>query len=559
MSESNEVLAAEDSMYPSLEPKKKQPKLWLKIIKSKWPYISIGVIIIGLFVLPYTRYSILGLFIKKDYQITVIDSVTETPVSGALVSAGFNTVTTNAEGQATLKIAVGKEKYTIFKHYYAEGSGSVFVGLSKSKSTTIHLAATGRQVPLTVINKLSGKPLSGVKISILNTNAITNSLGQARITLPTKQHDYEATLSTNSFNTLVAPVEVTTAAKTNVIKMVPSGSVYYLSSATGTINVIKANLDGSDPTTELAGTGNETASTTVLSPSPDWKYLVLEAKRTGSQPELYVINTANGDLTEFDSSANSFNLIGWNNDQFVYDEIDGSEATSTVGREEIKSYNATNNQLNVLDEDQVDASTGSSVDIMSTPPYAYQSFSNFELLPDQLVYITSWNAEGGYTFANENDTIRSVEANGLDKKDYVTFSATTTGAMSMVRYQPQSLYVSVNNSQTNQTSYYTFASGAVNSASIGASTFASAYPNYFISPSGEESLWTGVGSSVNTIYTANQNGQSSKRVLVPSGFSAYGWYDNVYILLTKNGQLYIAPAGGINSPILIGAYLTSGS
>ncbi len=548
VSESNEVLAAEDSMLSASTPrpkKKKQSRL-KKIIKSKWLYIGLGAVIIGLFAWPSSRYLILGPFVSHQYKITVVDSVTNTPVSGALLSVGKTTVSTDAYGRAKLKLSVGKHKYTISKHFYATTSGSVFVGLVKAGSDQVHLQATGRQVTITVKNKLSGRLLADVKITVLNTTAITNSSGTASLVLPTKQASYEATISANGFNSFTTPVKVTTSSTANVISLVPAGSVYFLSNATGTIDVIKANLDGSNPTAELSGTGHETTSTKLIA-SPDNKYLILEAERSGSQPELYVINTANGNLTEFDSSPDVFNIVGWSSDMFIYDEIATSNDTSTTGREQLKSYNALTNQLNVLDQNQV---------VGSSPSYGYQSFSNFELMPDLVVYTTQWTSVGGYDISTQNDTLRSVEPNGLNKKDYANFQAANTGSMSVVRYQPESLYIAVNNSSTNQTAYYSFMNAGLNTATISPATFSASYPTYFISPSGVNSLWT-VAQGTNTqIMTGNQSGLNAKNLLVPSGFSAYGWYDNVYILLTKAGKLYIIPATGSSQPLLIGSYLS---
>lgn len=547
VSESNEVLAAEDSMISADNEKKPKKKSKLsKILKSKWLYISLGLVVVVIFVLPYTRYPILGKFIKNSYQLTLIDSVTKNPISGATIKIGKQTFTSNAYGLADIKLPLGKHQYRLSKQYYAENSGYIFVGLSKKEASTVLLKATGRQVAIKIVNKLSGRPLAGVKISILNTDATTNSLGQTQIVLPTKQSSYEATITANSFNTLTVPVQVTTSKTANVISLVPSGNIFYLNNATGTINVIKANLDGSNPTIELAGTGLETSSTELM-PSPDWKYLVLEARRTGSQAELYVINTATGDINEFDSSADNFTLIGWSGDDFIYDEIASQQPTSSVGREVIRSYNAINGQLNIIDEDQV---------LGSSPSYAYQNFANFQLLPNLLIYTTYWNSVGSYDLSNSSDTIRGIEPNGLNKKDYTTFAASTTGTMSIVRNQPNNLYLAVTDSSTNQASYYNFANGAVSSANINSATFSQAYPTYYLSPSGSETIWQTNVDNKPVIYIGNQNGQNSKRLLFPSGYNLYGWYDNVYVLLSKGGDLYIAPATGTNSPTLIGSYFS---
>jgi hypothetical protein len=551
VSESNEVLAAEDSMYDSsnvVRPKKKKRQGLKKILRSKWLYIGLGVVIVGIFILPYSRYLILGQFIKNNCQITLTDSVTKLPVSGAEVVIDNDRLSTNASGQAMFKLPLGKHKYIIRKQFYAESSGYVFIGLVKSKLDNISLNATGRQVPITVINKLSGRRLEGVKISVLNTSAITNSVGQTNIVLPTKHSSYEATFKANSFDTATEPIEVTTSTKTNIISLIPAGSIYYLSNATGTINVIKANLDGSNPTIELAGTGNETAATTILMASPDWNYLVLEAKRSGSQPELYVINTSSGNLDEFDSAADNFTLIGWSNDQFIYDEVNPSSDPSTVGREEIKSYNALNGQLNVLDENQV---------VGSSPSYAYQSFGDFELLSNKVVYTTTWTSVNSYDLSSSNDTIRSVESNGEDKRDYSSFNASTTGQISFNRYQPSALYISVPNTSTNQTSYYSYTNGAVNPSNINVATFSAKSPTYYLSPSAEDSLWINTQNGQQSIMIGNSSGQNGQKINIPAGYTPSGWYDNIYILLTEDGQLYIAPVSASKAPTLIGSYLAA--
>ena len=545
-SESSEVIAAEDKMKTkqteSDEPKKSRFK---RIIKSKWLYISLGVILIAIFAIPKSRYMILGLFIKNNAEISVIDNITRSPVSGALVTIGNEKATTNANGQVNLKLSLGSHNYTVSKRYYDNSSGSIFLGLTKSIGTLVVLKATGRVVTVNVSNKISGAAISGVNISVKNTLSITNSKGLAHIVLPTKSASYEATFTANGYNSISTPIFVTTRTNANDIKLVPSGHIYYLSNAAGSVNVIKANLDGSNPTIELAGDSDTTAATSKLIASPDWQYLVLEAQRNTASPELYLINTSNNNITEFDSSPDNFNLIGWSGDQFIYDDINPSTSTQTVGREEIKAYNAINSELNVLDENQISGSSTS---------YAYQSFGNFNLMPGLLTYSTTWTSVGSYSLASSNDSIRSVEPSGQNKRDYQTFQASTVNKIASVKYLPESIYFAITNS-SNQTSYYDFSNNALKPANINSSTFNTSYPSYYLSPSNEQSLL--INPKNNFIYTANQYGQNEKQISLPTGYTTFGWYDNIYILLAKNSQLYIAPASGTKSPQLIGDYINS--
>lgn len=542
MSEGSEVLAAEDSMKSSntIKRPKKKNKLQ-KIIKNKWFYIIVALILAAMFIIPFSRYLILGSFIKNNYQLTLIDSLTDKPVSDVTINISGSNYQTNALGQANMRLNVGRHEYRLSKQYYAPLNGYIFVGFASHQASTIKLRATGRQVPITIINKLTGKPIAGAKIAVLKTDAITNNNGQAQIVLPTKKSSYVATISDNGYNSISLPIQVTTAANVNLVGLVPSGYIYYLSNTTGTINVIKANLDGSNPMIELAGTGLETNSTTLI-PSPDWQYLVLEAVRSGNNPGLYVINTATGNIDEFESSADNFQLIGWSGDNFIYDETSLSDSSSMIGREQIKSYDALNNRLNIIDQNQV---------VGSAPSYAYQSFSNFQLLANLLVYSTTWTSVNGYSLSSQTDTIRGVNPDGLDKIDYTTFPAQSTQAINIVRNLPLSLYISM--TSNNQTSYYSFTNGAINPVNISQSTFSSNYPTYYLSPSGSETLWQ---NNQNQIFVGNQSGQNSKQLIFPNGYNLSGWYDNTYLLLQKNNQLFIAPASGSNKPTLIGNYFS---
>jgi hypothetical protein len=552
LTESNQVLADQDAAIEAqAKPAKPEKKRFSikKLLKNKWFYFSLGLILIVIFALPYTRYRILGLFLDNQFELRLVDSTTGTPVSGADVTINGQTKDTNGSGEAAFKLKLGSHNYKITKQYYRNAVGQVFVGLEVGKPTTLTVSATGRRVPIKVIDKLSSKPIANASIKILNTNARTDSTGMAYVVLPTSSSVYLATVSASAYNAVTTRVSVATKTSANTISLVPSGNIYFLSTTGSSINVIKASLDGSDPQVLEANVASAKSASTALYASPDQKYLVLEATRGGSQPELYVINAASGQLTEFDSSSDAFSPIGWSGDQFIYDETNSSADPSTVGREQIKSYNATNQQLNVLDQNQVNG---------TIPNYAYQSFFNFELLSNVLVYNTKWTASGSVDLSSSSDTIRGIEPNGLGKKDYQSFPATTTGTINVTRYQPNALYFSVPNASTNHTTYYNYTNGAANTdSSLTAANFNQSYPKYFISPSALQSLWTQSTNGQPQTFVGDQNGQNQKLVSLPAGYSAIGWYDNVYIMLSKNNQLYLAASTGTTHPELIGNFVAN--
>jgi len=289
---------------------------------------------------------------------------------------------------------------SISKQYYTTASQSILVGLRSSAGLTLRLVATGRQVPVTVVNKLTGLPLANAEIKVLNTSAKTDTHGKMIIVLPTTAAQDNGSVALSGYNTSDVKVEVTSAVvAANTFALTPSGSIYFLSNEHGTIDVVKVNLDGSDRQTVLAGTGKEDASNTVLLASRDWQYLVLKAQRDSAQPALYLIDTANDKTSEFDSGNANFNLIGWYGHGLIYDETKNNVATSQAGHELFKSYDAERGQLNQLDQNQVAGDANN---------YAYQGFYNFYLLNNQVAYNTQWYAVGTADLSSKTDTIRAI-------------------------------------------------------------------------------------------------------------------------------------------------------
>jgi hypothetical protein len=551
ISESNELLAAQDAAMneAAIETKpNKKDSFIKKILKSKWLYFVFGLIVIAIFATPYSRYYILGKFVKNEYQFSVIDSTTKQEISNATINLDGKDLITDSNGQAKIILGLGNYDYTVKKPFYKSTTASMFVGLTNKKAEPLKLVATGRQVPVTVLNKITGKPLSGALVSVFGTNAKTNKEGLTYIVLPTNDNGYLATVSATDYNDVTSHITVATNVNTNTIRVVPKGSVYFMSNKDGKINVVRSNLDGSDPNVVLEGTGSEQSSSTHLYFSPDRKYLVLKAQRTGDHADLYNINTTTNQLTQIDGTDENFTPIGFNGNLFVYDEVSRSTDTSLASREQIKSYNPANQKLLVLDQNLVNGSNGN---------YGYQSFYNFELLPTLLVYNTQWTVAGSFGLATTNDTIRGVSPNGFNKKDYSTFPAITTGAIGVVKYQPSALYFDVLDTSTNQNSYYNFVNRTVTAdSSLSPSTFSQTYPAYYLSPSGEATLWTTSQNGQLSTYIGDQNGQNQQLVRLPVGYSSYQWYDNVYLLLSQGGQLYISPSIGSFKPTLIGSYFS---
>jgi hypothetical protein len=557
--ESDEVMAIEDAKQRGPGKKSSSFKDRLKrLFSSRKTWIIVAAVIVILGAVPFTRYTIAGLVVRKTVHITVVDSKTGTPVSSALVNVSGRRAETDPSGKVTLRLPVGSKTLTVSKQYYVSNSVQYMVGFRSPAPARLKLKATGRPVPLTVVNKITGQPLANVEVSVLKTKAKTNAKGQTTVVLPADASTDNGTLTLSGYNT--ASVAITVTGKdvaANHLGLTPVGKLYFLSNQSGKIDVVKTNLDGSDRQTVLAGTGNEDPNDTNLLASRDWKFLVLKARRNSPQAGLYLIDTSNDKLTQFDSSAAVFTLIGFHGHNFLYDLQSGTVPLSQGGHELIKSYNADALQLNQLD---------SNVEQGTADSYAYQSFSNFYLVPSGLIYTVQWytydNTGVGYDVSSLNDFIRGIGPTGQNKKDYQALSATTSGYIQATLAAPDEVYFGVYNYGTNKNVYYEYKDQSVHTDSdISDNSFQQNYPTYLISPSGQKTFWTDLRDGKHTLFIGDENATGQHALTTDGSYTPYGWFTENYLLVSKNSsELYIMPVSGLKTskaPLKITDYYKS--
>ncbi|MEO7364396.1 MAG: hypothetical protein ABIV43_02715, partial [Candidatus Saccharimonadales bacterium] len=506
--------------------------------------------LIALASVPVTRYKLAGYVIKKTLGVTVVDSVTGKPISGASVSYGGHQATTNATGQALLAAPLGGGELSITKGYYQPYSKTTTIGIGDpSPALKISLVATGRQVSLTILNKLTKEPVTGAIVKVLETSAVTNKAGEVSIVLPTKTDTVTATITAEGYTTSTAEVQVTDGVvPANTISIVPAGKLYFLSTANGTQDVVKTNLDGSDRSVVLAGTGKEDAATSQLIASRDWRYVVVKTRRTATETSLYLIDTATDKQTQFEATNSAYNLIGWSGHNFVYDVVRSTVAASQSGRESIKSYNADQQQLNQLDQTQALGAAAS---------YAALTFSNFFIVDNQLLYTTKWTGGGdtAYDLSSQTNSIRTISVSGQGKKDLQSYPAATFAGIQTAHVLPGRVIYLVASTDGAAT-YYSYTGGSLSAdTSLNPDSFAQPSPVYLPSPDGLKTAWSTVSGKPG-LMVGDKNGSNPTSV---SGgeYGAYGWYGSKYILLSRGGSsLYILPLGeGKNyTPTKVGDY-----
>ncbi|MGF7229577.1 MAG: hypothetical protein ACQR33_06405 [Candidatus Saccharibacteria bacterium] len=506
--------------------------------------IAFVLVVILLAGVPWTRYKIGGLFIKQTIAVDVTDSQTHQAVTSAIVSAKNVTAKTDNKGQTHLRIPIGPATITVQKTYYQTAKTSVTVPLKAPKTAImVNFKATGRQVPVVVINKLTGKPIDNAVVTSGSAEAKTTSDGKATMVLPTVPATVTVTIKANDYNTTTATIQVTTqAVAANSITMTPAGMVYFLSNKSGKIDVVKTNLDGTNRQTVLAGTGSEDLHGTVLLASRDWKYLTLLSKRDGGDyAKLFLIDTSTDKLTTMDEGQATFSLIGWHDHTLAYSVTRDQQKVWQPNYEAVKSYNADSSTLLTLDQTQASGDQAS---------YTDQSFGNFYITDDGLVYSTTWDAYPFYStsalLAGKTNSIRTITVDGKNKKDVKTFDSITNGYMTAHAYDPQGVYFAIYSNSTNAYTIYKYEGGAVTTTNLNQQQFDNTtYDTYLYSPSGNNTLWSDQRDGKQSLFIGDKDAQNAKQIASGTDYSGYGWYTDSYILVTKNAsELYIMPVGG---------------
>lgn len=531
---------AEEKTEEQAEPK--GPNVFQKFLKTYKARqklaipLTVLVVLVVLGAIPVTRYGVLGLVIKKDVSLNIVDTQTSVPVSGVNVTLRGQTGKTDGQGNVTLKgVKVGRAALKLTKKYYKDINATLTVSLSKPKTPgQFKIEATGRQVPVHVVNKITGQDVSGATIHAADTEAQTDKSGQATIVLPADQSTIDGTVSADKYNEQKVKITVNQqAVKDNTYSLTPAGKIYFLSKLSGKIDVVKTDLDGANRQTVIAGTGSEEEQGTLLLASRDWKYLALLAKRDNNPAKLYLIDTSNDKMTEIDSGDAYFNLVGWDDHYLVYTVTRNNIQYWQANKSALKSFNADSQQLATIDQTNAEGSSNSD--------YAAESIDGTYQIGHSIIYIKRWTAyyDTTYHLANKRSGIYQANSSGSNKQLVKDFAADGSYISSTLS-KPDEIYYDVGDAK------YEYKDGKISEAKdVKDEDFNTLYPTYLLSPGGTTTFWTEPRDGKNTLFLGDTSGDGGKQVLTLSEYSPYGWCTDDYLLVSKNGsELYILSVNG---------------
>jgi hypothetical protein len=457
------------------------------------------------------------------------------------------TATTDNEGQAVIKSRVGHRTLAVTKKYYKDQNSKVLVAISKQKiPPQIKLEATGRQVPISVTNRVGGAVLANALIKAAGTEAQTDSNGNVSIVLPAEQTAVEATIEAAGFNPAKVSIIVTDQPVTeNTFSLIPAGKIFFLSKKSGTLDVVKTDLDGSNRITVLSGTGKEEDYGTALLESRDWKYLVLKSKRD-DKVKLYLIETDTGKTTTLDEGDEvNFSPVGWYGEQFIYTVERTKLKDWEPKKQSLKSFNAKTQKITILDE-----AAGEGTDSNN---YTHETYTGVFIAGDRVVYGKYWQRSYYSSSINNGKkaSINSVQPDGSNKKTLREFDADRPGGLRYIyshSYKPQKIYFDVTDDTGNDRWYYEASPTAVKDAAISDNDLYRGYPSYVISPNSKSALWTEQRDGKSALILGDSQGDNGKAIAYLSEFSAYSWYSDNYLVVSKHSnELYLMPVAGVQN------------
>lgn len=531
--ESTEVVAPEDEKIkdPDQEVKIVRPiqkDVWWKKRKILIP-AGVLLLLIVVLVLPPTRYVALGWLWRVDVKIAVQDSRTGGGVKNATVTIDSTAAQTDDAGVATVKgVPLGTHDVVVQKDNYTDTSQAVTVDVFTNNERTIPLVSTGTVVSLTIVDKISGKAVADAVVSSGATSiGKTGANGKLDVVIPASKKQLSLSVTTSAFNVLKTDVTSTSS----VLSLTPTGALYFLSKQSGKLDVVKANLDGTERKVIVAGTGSEDDRATSLLMSKDWKYAILKTKRAPNKPAgLHVISMADDKLTIVDDSNVEFVPVGWSGHTFVYQTLRSNESWR-AGSTQLKSYNAETGKTITLDQNASDpASTEQSP--------LYEQIGSAYVMDTKVVYSKSWTkyGTGALSYDDKQVVIASVKPDGTDKKTVKSFPATSVSYVSSRMSRPQNIYFQVASQDTPQKLSYselavdTYKENVTPITDFGTAT----YPSYLLSPNGLSSLWSEERDGKQAIFIGDKNADNKQEIAPKSEYKPYGWLTDNWILLQKN-------------------------
>ena len=369
--EADQLLDVQDGHMPSRQsvvvPHKK-PNIFKRWWRNNWArnltILLVLAAIAAVFIFPKTRYVVLNTAgVRSSASVIVLDNTTELPLKNVAVTLDGQKALTNHDGEAKFKdLKLGDYQLLIKRVAFAQYKQKITIGWGSNPLGSFKLKATGTQYTILVKDFVSGKPLEGVEANSDEAVAQSDKNGKIILTVDdTNVTKLAVTVSAKDYRSELVEVTADSTTPTQVI-LVPAAKDVYVSKQTGKYDVYSSDLDGKDRKLILAGTGNESATISLVV-SPDGKQAALVSTRDNIRDAdgfilqaLTMINLDEGTSVTIDH-AEQIQLVDWADNRLIYRMTLAGPSAPNVQRNRLISYNyasnariqlATANQFNAI-------------------------------------------------------------------------------------------------------------------------------------------------------------------------------------------------------------------
>lgn len=512
----DESSPAESPTEPPVEPKPEAKARWYKRLsrRQKIWFSLLIIVVAGIATVALTdlRYRLLGLFLKGQVQVSVVDSTTSKPLAGVQATIAQTQATSDSKGNIVLnRVQLGRHPLTLAKPGYQSFTDTVAVFIGHNNFGQVRLVSVGIPVSFKVTESIGNQPLVGATVSSGSDNELSAADGTVSLNLPPGDQA-QATVSLKGFTPQTLNVKLPPRGVV-AVKLVPSVKDYFLSNRSGRMDLYQSNVDGSNQSILLAGTGKENSSTSILT-SDDASIIALLSSREGQHtpggdllPMLYLVNPSSAQLTKISSDV-GIALIGWVDHTLIY-------STYASGTSRVLSYNANN---------------GQTLQLAAAP-----NFAATELLDGRFYYsVDDVGGEIG---------LYTILPNGADKRHIFDQPANLTRTARSV--------ITFSSSDNSVTSWYTYDDTGSGKLTKLAGEPPLVEDRYLaLNASGDQGAVVLVRDGRQEIYLTDSNGQNEKRLTtIGSVQFVQRWIDDNYLIFrvsnpTETADYIVNVTGG---------------
>ena len=158
---------------------------------------------------------------QYDVNFTVTDG--SQAIEGATIKVGTHEITTNANGEAAVKLPNGSYYYMVSAENYENASGTLDVSGSDVNLEVTLNEGSGNSYEVTFAVTADGNPLEDATIKVDGNTLTTNAQGEATVSL--QDGEYLYTVNAEGFIELTAIVNVDGSATEEAVTLTPATGI----------------------------------------------------------------------------------------------------------------------------------------------------------------------------------------------------------------------------------------------------------------------------------------------------------------------------------------------